>query len=87
MKKIRICLAAAILALGLLSGCGMYSDGYIEDDRSAAKTPIESPVIPDMPTASPNVDGDRDTGKDTGKNDGMSGEKTPAPSASPEIER
>lgn len=49
MKKIKFCLAAAILSLAVLSGCGMASDGFIEDAPERTAAPIESPAV----TASP----------------------------------
>lgn len=49
MKKIRFYLAAAILALSVLSGCGMARDGYIEDEPHVTTAPIESPYLPASP--------------------------------------
>lgn len=45
MRKIKFCLAAAILSLAVLSGCGMLRDGYIEDYPAQTTAPIESPAV------------------------------------------
>ena len=45
MKKIKFCLAAAILAATVLSGCGMARDGYIEDYPAQTAAPIETPLV------------------------------------------
>ena len=60
MKKIKFCLAAAILSLAVLSGCGMAQDGYIEDRPSQTIAPIEKPAATaaPKPTKKP---GDKDT--------------------------
>lgn len=67
MKKKRFCLAAAILALSVLSGCGMARDGYVEDSPSVSlptAAPMESPYISasPMPTKNPVTDRDTDNG-------------------------
>ena len=49
MKKIKFCLAAAILSLSVLSGCGMARDGYIEDLPAQTVAPIESPAVTSTP--------------------------------------
>ena len=49
MKKFKICLAAAILSLAVLSGCGMAEDGYIEDEPAHSAAPIESPAVTTTP--------------------------------------
>lgn len=49
MKKIKFCLAAAILSLSVLSGCGMARDGYIEDRPYNTPAPIESPAVTTAP--------------------------------------
>ena len=49
MKKIKFCVAAAILSLSVLSGCGMAEDGYIEDRPSQSIAPIESPAVTSTP--------------------------------------
>ncbi len=72
MKKIKFCLAAAILSLSVLSGCGMARDGYIEDLPAQTIAPIESPV----PTSTP-----RPTKKPSDKDNtgDVSIEETPSP--------
>ena len=52
MKKIKFCLAAAILSLAVLSGCGMASDGYIEDRPVHTAAPIETPAVTTAPQPS-----------------------------------
>ncbi len=52
MKKIKFCLAAAILSLFVLSGCGMARDGYIEDRPPQTATPVESPAVTSTPRPS-----------------------------------
>jgi hypothetical protein len=49
VKKIKFCLAAAILSLSVLSGCGMARDGYIEDRPAQTSAPIESPAATSTP--------------------------------------
>ncbi len=49
MKKFKFCLAAAILSLAVLSGCGMAEDGYIEDRPAHTTAPIESPAVTTSP--------------------------------------
>ena len=52
MKKIKFCLAAAILSMAVLSGCGMARDGYIEDEPATTAAPIESPFVTSTPRPS-----------------------------------
>ena len=49
MKKIKFCLAVAILAASVLSGCGMARDGYIEDLPAETLAPIETPFVTSTP--------------------------------------
>ena len=49
MKKIKFCLAAAILSLFVLSGCGMVEDGYIEDRPYQTVAPVETPAAAGTP--------------------------------------
>ncbi len=49
MKKIKFCLAAAILSLAVLSGCGMAEDGFIEERPTQTPAPIESPAVTSTP--------------------------------------
>ena len=49
MKKIRFCLAAAILSLFVLSGCGMAEDGFVEDRPYQTIAPTGSPVVTSTP--------------------------------------
>ncbi len=49
MKKFKSCLAALLVCLPFLCGCGMARDGYIEDEPAQTRAPMESPYI----TASP----------------------------------
>lgn len=62
MKKIKLCLAAAILAASVLSGCGMARDGYIEDLPAETLAPIETPYVTSTPrpTKKPAEDASRD---------------------------
>ena len=74
MKKIKFCVAAAILSLSVLSGCGMARDGYIEDLPEQTVAPIESPAVsitprPPTPPA------------DTATADPPPAEETPTPAA------
>ncbi len=52
MKKTKLYLAAAILSLSILSGCGMARDGYIEDTPAQTLAPIESPAVATTPRPS-----------------------------------
>ena len=63
MKKIKFCLAAAILSLAVLSGCGMAQDGYIEDRPSQTTAPVESPAVTSTPRPS-----SKPSEKDTAEN-------------------
>lgn len=74
MKKIKFCLAAAILSLSVLSGCGMAQDGYIEERPSQTIAPMESPAITIAPRAT-----NRPSEKDTSENTTV--EQTPMPDA------
>ena len=74
MKKIKFCLAAAILSLAVLSDCGMPRDGYIEDQPSQTAAPIESPAATAMPRPS-NKPEERDMAENTPV------EETPMPDA------
>ncbi len=74
MKKIRFCLAAAILSLAVLSGCGMARDGYIEDRPAQTVAPIESPAVTTSPQPSK-----KPMEKDTAGNTPV--EETPVPDA------
>ncbi len=49
MKKFKFCLAAAVLAAALLSGCGMARDGYIEDEPAQTLAPVETPFVTSTP--------------------------------------
>lgn len=71
MKKIKFCLAAAVLSL-LLSGCGMARDGFIEEKPSKTREPIESPYITATPRPTERPSETQMTGND-------STEETPAP--------
>ena len=57
MKKLKICLAVAILSLSVLSGCGMARDGYIEDYPAQTIAPIETPSVTKTPKPSQTPDG------------------------------
>lgn len=75
MKKKKFCLAGTILALAVLSGCGMARDGYIQDRPSSplpTVAPMESPYISasPMPTQTPS---------DNQKTDMNTPQETPAP--------
>lgn len=68
MKRKRLALAGTILALTVLSGCGMARDGYIEDTPAAPRpttAPMESPYISASPMPSERPSTDRDTEKES----------------------
>jgi len=71
MKKIKFCVAAAMLSL-LLSGCGMARDGIIEEKPAETREPIESPYITTTPRPTERPADKQMTGGD-------STEETPAP--------
>ena len=52
MKKIKFCVAAAILSMAVLSGCGMARDGYIEDHPAETIAPLETPLVTSTPRPS-----------------------------------
>ena len=74
MKKIKFCVAAAILSLSVLSGCGMARDGYIEDLPAQTVAPIESPAVTSTPRPTK-----KPAEKDTAEN--APAEETPTPDA------
>ena len=74
MKKIKFCLAAAILSLSVLSGCGLARDGYIEDLPPQTAAPIETPAVASTPRPSK-----KPTEKDTAENAPVA--ETPLPDA------
>ena len=74
MKKIKFCLAAAILSLSVLSGCGMARDGYIEELPARTPAPTESPAVTAAPRTSPKS-GKKDMAENAPE------EITPAPDA------
>lgn len=78
MKKIRFYLAAAILALSVLSGCGMARDGYIEDAPHVTTAPIESPYLPasPMPTKAPADEKPTQDGASNGSTNGTANGST-----------
>ncbi len=65
MKKIKFCLAAAVLATTLLSGCGMARDGYIEDLPAQTPTPVETPFVTSTPRPTKKPASDASTGEKT----------------------
>ena len=65
MKKIKFCLAAAILATALLSGCGMARDGYIEDLPAQTTAPVETPFVTSTPRPTKKPATDAPMGDDT----------------------
>lgn len=52
MKQIKFCIAAAILSMAVLSGCGMARDGYIEDHPAETIAPLETPFVTITPQPS-----------------------------------
>ena len=74
MKKIKFCLAAAILSLSVLSGCGLARDGYIEDQSASTAAPIETPAVTSTPRPTK-----KPSEKDTAENDPVA--ETPLPDA------
>ena len=49
MKKIKFCVAAAVLSALVLSGCGLARDGYIEEHPDHMLTPAETPFVTTAP--------------------------------------
>ena len=52
MKKIKSSLAALLLSLVFLSGCGMARDGYIGELPEQTHAPMESPYLDVSPRPS-----------------------------------
>ena len=61
MKKIKFCVAAAILSMAVLSGCGMARDGYIEDYPAETIAPLETPFVTSTPRHTKNPAENRQT--------------------------
>ena len=84
MKKIKICIAAAVISASLLSGCGMARDGYINDTTEPTRAPMESPYITATPRPTERPSQNNGTGNGTaGESTGEGTTGTTFPSMTP----